>query len=383
MTDSAAILADLVAFDTTSALSNRPLIDHIAGRLDGVARAVHLVEDDATGKTGLIAAFGPEGPGGILLSGHTDVVPVQGQAWSSDPFTLDRREGNLYGRGTADMKGFIACCLNAVPTLANGNLGQPVYFAFSYDEEVGCLGTAPLLDRMKAEGIEPAMAIVGEPTEMTIATAHKGVQALRTTVIGREGHSSHPDTGANAIIAAAELIAYLQRCQKAAKDEADKTSGFKPPHTTFSVGTIEGGVAINVIPRSCSFTWEFRPMPGVDPAPIIKRYNSYAMEAVYPRMRVMAKDAAVETEILASVPGLEPREGNKAEALLAQLTGQNDRTVLSFAAEAGYFQQAGIDTVICGPGSIAQAHQADEFVAEEQLAACDALLAKLVRHASA
>lgn len=382
MPDTRAILADLVAFDTTSALSNRPLIDHVADRLSGAARAVHRVEDPVSGKTGLIAAFGPQGPGGLLLSGHTDVVPVAGQAWTSDPYRLTDRDGLLYGRGSADMKGFIACCLAAVPALAAAPLTRPVYFAFSYDEEVGCLGVAPLLSCLRANGMTPTMAIIGEPTEMTIATAHKGVHVLRTTVTGRDGHSSNPDGGANAIIAAAELITYLQRCQKAAKDEADKSSGFRPAHTTFSVGTIEGGTAVNIIPKQCSFTWEFRPMPGVDAELIIRRFQSYAMEAVYPRLRVMTRDAAIDTEVQASVPGLQPQDGNAAEALLARLTGETTRTVMSFATEAGHFQQAGIDAVICGPGSIAQAHKPDEFIDPAQLAACDALLARLVRHVS-
>ena len=371
------ILESLIGFRSISALSNRPMIDYLVEKIKPCARAIHIVESADGKKAGLIAAFGPDKPGGLLLSGHTDVVPVEGQQWESDPFKLRRAEGMLYGRGTADMKGFIASCLGQLSVLGDLDLKLPVYFAFSYDEEIGCLGTYPLLERMRKEGYSPTFVVVGEPTNMKIADGHKGIYHLKTRIRGREGHSSDPDKGANAILAAAELIGYMQRLQKTAKDSPHRSFHFSPPHTTISVGVIEGGTIDNIIPRDCWFSWQIRPIKDSEAVEIIKRLNSYAQEAILPRLRATAPEAKIETIIEVEVPGMEPVQESKICQIMAEITGEDKRIGLGYASEAGYFQKAGLDVVVCGPGLIEQAHRANEYVSETQLARCDQVLQQL------
>ena len=363
------ILRDLVAFDTTSYRSNLDLIEYVRDFLAAYSVDSHLVPSDDGRKANLFATVGASRPGGIVLSGHTDVVPVDGQDWSSDPFAVEERDGRLYGRGTADMKSFIACALASVPALVEAELPRPVHFAFSYDEEVGCLGVGRMIDAILETLPQPAAVIVGEPTSMRIAAAHKGICAMTTTVRGREAHSSRPQDGVNAIAAAADLVAAIYRIGDALA-ETERDDRFDPPFTSFNVGRIDGGDAINIIARECTLKWEFRPIPGADPDAILGRVEYYVARDLLPRMRARAPSTSVETVRDLLVPPFEAGDGSPAIAIARRATGDNDSGTLAFVTEASLFAKAGLPAVICGPGDIAQAHQPDEFVALDQLDAC-------------
>jgi acetylornithine deacetylase len=383
MTEAAvAILERLVAFDTVSAKSNLALVDWVADYLEGYGIASVLTRNAEATKANLFATIGPEigsgKRGGVILSGHTDVVPVEGQAWSSDPFRLETRDNRLYGRGTADMKGFIALVLAMVPRALARPLAIPLHLAFSYDEEVGCLGV-PALIRALPEGVaRPRLAIIGEPTGMRVANAHKGIHFLRTRVTGHEAHSSMPERGVNAIAAAAEIIAEIGRLATECRAAAPPGSRFDPPYTSFNIGRIAGGTAVNIIARDCTFEWEFRPVPGADGAALQRRIDDFITADLLPRLRAGHAHAAVETQTLALVPPLVPDPASPAEALARRLTGANEATTIAFATEAGLFQSAGIPAVICGPGSIEVAHQPNEYITREQLAAGAAFLDRLL-----
>jgi acetylornithine deacetylase len=373
-----AMIERLVGFDTTSSKSNMALIEDVAGYLAGLGVEAHvLVGEDGT-KANLFATVGPDG-GGICLSGHTDVVPVAGQDWDGDPFRLVERDGRLYGRGTADMKSFIAIALALVPEMTARPLARPIHFALSYDEEVGCLG-APHMIRELGEGLpRPDLVIVGEPTEMKVVNANKGIVAVTTTVTGLEAHSSLTDMGVNAIFHAAHLLQYLERLAEDFK--AARNEDFDPPYATVSVNVIEGGTALNIIPRRCFFRWDFRPLPETDIDAVIADYERFAADEVAPRMTAVHPDARIETRLGIVVPPLSPDPDSPAEALARRLTGANACHTASFAAEAGQFQQAGIPAVICGPGSIRQAHQPNEYITLDQVAAGEAFLRKVVDRA--
>lgn len=378
----------LVAFDTTSAKSNLALIDDVAEYLSSYGIATRLIYDETRTKANLYATIGPEEAGGIVLSGHTDVVPVAGQRWSSDPFTAVERQGKLHGRGTADMKSFIAVALALVPGMAARRLKIPVHLALSFDEEVGCIGVPSLIRELGRELPRPKLVIVGEPTEMKVIGAHKGIVAARTRVIGREGHSSAPHHGASAIMAAAELIRFLAKLSSELAARPSRPGSpdaeFDPPYTTIGVGTIEGGTALNIIPKECTFRWECRPLPGTqDGKEILDRFNAYAAERVTPRLKTISPEGGVFTEVSVTVPPLIPDPGSPAEALALSLSGENRSGVVAYGSEAGLFQGAGIPAVLCGPGSIAQAHQPDEFVSLDQLKACEAFLRRLIDHCTA
>ncbi len=365
-----------MAFDTTSAKSNLALIDFVRGYLDGQGVASTLAPSADGNKASLFATIGTNGDGGIGLSGHSDCVPVEGQAWSSDPFQLTRRDGKLYGRGTCDMKGFIACMLASVPMFAARQLREPLHLIVSYDEEVGCTGVRPMIARLGHDLPHPRAIIVGEPSSMTVIDAHKRIDAYRTVVTGREAHSALPELGVNAISAAAELIVELDRIgdEFAASASNDR---FEPPVSTMQVGTIEGGTAANIVPKSCRFQWQIRSLPSADPETVSDRLGRYGAETVLPRMQRNGLPAAINTTHLGSVPAFVAKPGSEAVGLARSLTGANATSTVSYGTEAGLFEQAGCPTVICGPGDIAQAHAADEFVAEAQLEACMAFLAKL------
>ena len=317
------------------------------------------------------------------MSGHTDVVPVAGQDWRSDPFRLEIRPADhgsdrLYGRGTADMKGFIALCLAMVPQALADPLEIPLHLAFSYDEEIGCLGVPELIRSLPEGAARPRLAIIGEPTDMQVANAHKGIHFLRTRVTGHEAHSSTPERGVNAIAAAAEIIAEVGRLAIESRAAARPESRFDPPYTSFNIGSIAGGTAVNIIARDCTFEWEFRPIPGEDGAALQRRIEKFITADLLPRMRAGHPDAAVETQTMARVPPLVPDPNSPAEALARQLTGANATTTIAFATEAGLFQAAGIPAIICGPGSIDVAHKPDEFITRDQLAAGEAFLDRLL-----
>jgi acetylornithine deacetylase len=379
----AAILERLVAFDTISAKSNLELIGWIADYLDGHGIKSVLTRNPEGTKANLFATIGPGERGGVILSGHTDVVPVEGQAWNSDPFRLETRPSDqgsdrLYGRGTADMKGFIALVLAMTPQALAQPLEIPLHLAFSYDEEVGCLGVPDLIRGLPKDAARPRLAIIGEPTEMQVANAHKGIHFLRTRITGREAHSSIPERGVNAIAAAAEIIAEIGRLAAECRAAAKADNGFDPPYTSFNIGRIAGGAAVNIIARDCAFEWEFRPVPGEDGAALQRRIDDFVTAELLPRMRAGHPDADVETRTIARVPPLVPDPASPAEALARRLTGANTTTTIAFATEAGLFQAAGIPAVICGPGSIDVAHKPDEYISREQLAAGEVFLDRLL-----
>ncbi|HVC56014.1 MAG TPA: acetylornithine deacetylase [Stellaceae bacterium] len=381
------ILDRLVAFDTTSSRSNLELIDWVGDYLGrhGIASALSSA---GAGKANLFATIGPAvgretGQGGVILSGHTDVVPVAGQQWQSDPFRLTERDGRLFGRGSADMKGFIALVLALVPLAARRALAVPLHLALTHDEETGCFGAPALIAALPDGAARPVMAIVGEPTAMQVANRQKGCAFFRTRVTGRDGHSSAPERGVNAIIAAGEIIAEIARLAAEAKGRARPDSGFDPPHTTLSVGTIAGGTAVNIIARQCAFDWDLRNLPDDDAAALKARIDRFIAADLLPRMRRVYPEAAIATETIVAVPPLLAVPGSPAEALARRLTGANTATTISFATEAGLYQQAGIPAIVCGPGSIAVAHQPDEFISRAELAAGAAFLDRLLDWATA
>jgi acetylornithine deacetylase len=374
---SPAMIERLVGFDTTSHKSNLELIDWVEAYLAELGVAARRTYDAERRKANLFATIGPDIAGGIILSGHSDVVPVTGQAWDSDPFRVVEREGRLYGRGTADMKSFLAIALALVPEFLTRDLKRPLHLALSYDEEVSCLGVVGLIDDLLANLPRPAMVIIGEPSDMNIVNAHKGALGFRTSITGQAAHSSQPHRGANAIFAAARLIGFLQALGREKRAEAAPDSGFEPPYTTIQVGVIEGGSALNIIPASCSFAWECRSLPGDDGEALLRRFEDFAETEVLPELREFAPGATITTTRHANVPPLAPEDAGPAEALLRHLTGANRSHVVSFATEGGLFQRAGLSTVICGPGSVDQAHQPNEYVELSQVAACESLLRRL------
>jgi acetylornithine deacetylase len=375
------ILDRLVAFDTVSANSNLALIDWVADYLAGHGVAAER-SSAFDGKANLYATIGPSEAGGVLLSGHTDVVPVAGQAWQSDPFRLGERDGRLHGRGSADMKGFLALVLALVPAAAAGRLKVPLHLAFTHDEETGCFGAPALIRALPAGIARPRLAIVGEPTAMQVANRQKGCGFFRTRITGKDGHSSAPGRGVNAIVAAAEIIAEIRRLAAAAERRARPDSGFDPPHTTLSVGTIRGGAAVNIIARECEFEWDLRNIPDDDAAALKAQIDEFIAADLLPRMRAVHAGAAVETETIVNVPPLLPAAGSPAEALARRLTGATRTTTVSFATEAGLYQQAGIPAIVCGPGSISVAHQPDEYITRAELAAGQSFLDRLLAWAA-
>jgi acetylornithine deacetylase len=373
------LISRLVSFDTTSRNSNLEIIGFIEDYLDRQGVTSIRVDYQAGTKTNLYATIGPDEPGGIVLSGHTDVVPVDGQDWSSDPFTVTERDGALYGRGTADMKGFLAVALAAVPMFRNTALKRPIHLAFSCDEEVGCRGVRPLIQHVAAHLPKPAAVIVGEPTMMQVVDMHKTALSFETEVTGHEAHSSAAHQGVNAIMVAGELIHELNRIQRELISRADPGLGFDPPYTTISIGTITGGTAKNIVPRRCSFVWETRLLPGDDAGEVPDKLRKFA-EGLLPEMKAVAKDGSILTRIFNSVPGLKPDAASPALNLALALTGGNDTSAVSYATEAGLFQEAGMAAIICGPGSIDQAHKPDEFIARSELERCEGFMRRLAQY---
>ncbi len=371
------ILAKLVSFNTESSRSNRALIDFVAAYLEhhGIP---YVIAPDSTGeKAALYATIGPAVDGGVVLSGHTDVVPVEGQAWSSDPFTLRREGTRLYGRGACDMKGFDAVCLALAPELSRLPLKAPIHILLSYDEETTCLGVMDVVAMMGQTQPRPRAVIVGEPTSMQVADAHKSVAAFRTTVEGFEVHSSNPRAGVNAIVGGAELVGELERIGAELAERGDPTGRFFPAYTTVQVGTITGGTARNITARACELYWEYRGVPGLDDTEIPARMQRYAEEQVIPRLQRFGGTARVRTEMEIFVPGLAPDPGSVAETLALKLANSNRTITVAYGSEAGRFQKAGIPTVLCGPGDIAQAHQPDEYIEISELRACEAFVRAL------
>ncbi len=371
------ILADLIAFPTVSADSNLEMIDYIAGHLNACGAAVQLFRDPSGRKANLFATLGPQCDGGIVLSGHTDVVPVSDQQWATDPFKMVARDGRLYGRGSCDMKGFIAATLAMAPTFAQAVRDRPLHFALTYDEEVGCIGAGHLARSLGEMGLRPGVAIIGEPTGMRIIEGHKGCYEYTTRFQGLEGHGSAPDQGVNAVEYAARYVALLLELKDQLRAMAPPGSRFDPPWTTVNVGAMSGGTVHNVIAPMAQVRWEMRPVQRSDADFVKGRLHRYCRDELLPRMQAVFPDAAIETEVVGEVDGLVPSLENEARAILAELTGRNAADVVPFGTEAGIFQSLGMDVVICGPGSIEQAHKADEYVSAAQLGQCLAMLGKL------
>ena len=376
------MLARLIAFDTVSAKSNLALIDFVVDYLAAHGIESTLIHNEDRSKADLFATIGPNEANGVVLSGHSDVVPVTGQAWSDDPFEMVQRDGRFYGRGTTDMKGFIAVVLAAVPTLKKQRPIRPIHIVLSYDEEVGCLGIRPLLAKLGKSLPKPAIAIVGEPTEMRPVSANKGVFGFETTVTGVAAHSSAPELGVNAIVHGAAVVAYLNEMATKWRTEGPQDDRFHPPFTSSNIGLIDGGNALNIIPAHCTIRWEFRPIPAADAAAMQGEVERHFAEVILPGMRAVHPEPDIVTRVSAAVPGLETPEDSPAVRLVSRLTGANRSYAVSYGAEAGLYSQQEISTVICGPGNIAQAHQPDEWLAKEQLAQCAAFVDKLAAWAA-
>jgi acetylornithine deacetylase len=376
------LLATLLGFDTTSSKSNLALITFVEDYLKSHGIGSLRIPSPDGVKADLFATIGGTGNCGIGLSGHSDCVPVEGQRWTSDPFTLTARDGKLYGRGSCDMKGFLACVLASVPLFKTRALKEPVHVIFSYDEEVGCTGVRPLIARLGKDLPRPRAIIVGEPTSMQVIDAHKRIDAYRTRVTGREAHSSLPALGVNAISAAAALVHELDRIgADIARREND--GRFEPPHSTVSVGIIRGGTASNLVPKLCEFQWQVRSLPQAKPGEAPRDLAAFAEKALLPEMKQVTSEAAIETTETNTVPAFVARKASEAVTLALKLTGAMETRAVSYTTEAGLFEQAGCPAVICGPGDIAQAHAADEFVSVEQLDACMAFLAALAKELGA
>ncbi|WP_309092654.1 acetylornithine deacetylase [Phenylobacterium sp.] len=376
------LLAKLVGFDTTSRGSNLALIEWVESYLDGLGVAHRRVPNADGTKSNLIATIGPSDPGGVVLSGHTDVVPVDGQPWSTDPWTVVERDGRLYGRGTCDMKGFLALALAAAPELSQ-TARRPVHLAFSFDEEIGCLGAPLMIDVIKRELPPPALVVVGEPTDMVAVNGHKGIATFKVTVTGRESHSSQTQQGVSAVMAAARLMNSLTDLSERLEREADPASPFTPKGATLTIGMVEGGTAHNIIARHCAFVFDLRCPPGLSAEGVLKDFRAEvaAMDAA---LKARAPEAGVVLEKRTDVPPFAPEPGGTAEAFARRLAGDNGPPrVVAFAAEAGQFQQAGFSTVICGPGSIAQAHQPDEYVEVSQMQRGASFMRRLIEWAEA
>jgi acetylornithine deacetylase len=371
------LLDRMVSFDTTSRNSNLPLIAFIREYLDGLGVTYRVSTDAAGRKAALHAVIGPQQAGGLALSGHVDTVPVEGQAWTGDPFALRRKDGKLFARGSCDMKGFVAACLAAVPDIQASKLARPLHLFISYDEEVGCDGVKRLIQDLGASGLRPDLCVVGEPSRMKPILAHKGKLDLRVTVRGLTGHSSEPSKGVNAVQAAGEAIAWIAREARRLAVEGPFEDGFDPPHTTIHVGTVEGGTILNIIPEHAAFTMEFRFIPGDSPRLRLEGMQAWIAEAIEPAMKAVHPDCGFAYEIALEMPGMALPADHALTTVVKQLAGTNSAGKVSYGTEGGFFENAGIPTIICGPGDIAQAHQPDEWIAESELEACDRFIRRL------
>ena len=372
MSRSRALLQTLVGFDTTSRESNLRLIAFVRDYLASHGVASELIYNDARTKANLFASIGPVEVPGIVLSGHTDVVPVDGQPWSVPPFELTERDGRLFGRGTADMKGYIACVLALVPALVAATLRRPVHIALSYDEEVGCLGVRSLLSVLAQRPVKPMLCIIGEPTELKPVLGHKGKLAMRCDVHGAACHSAYAPHGVNAIEHAAELIGELGRIGQRLRDKQD--ARFDPPFSTVQTGVIGGGKALNIVPADCRFDFEVRALPGQAPQAVADELRAYAEQQVLPRMQAVSAQSAIRFTELSAYPGLMTDQQSEATELIAAFCGSRAFGTVAFGTEGGLFDAVGIPTVVCGPGSMDQGHKPDEFVSVAQLAQCDQML---------
>ena len=374
--DTIRMIETLVGFPTVSRDSNLELIDYVREYLRACDAEVRLTFDDDRRKANLFATLGPRSTGGLVLSGHTDVVPVDSQRWDTDPFRLVQSDGRLYGRGTSDMKSYIAIALALLPRYVAG-LNRPIHLALSYDEEVGCLGVGRLIEDLQRSNVRPSGCVVGEPTLMHPVVAHKGKKSYRCAVRGLAAHSAYAPSAVNAVEAAAEAVAYLKRMARRSRDKGPYDHGFDVPHTTVHTGVMRGGTALNIVPNECSFDFEFRYLPSADPEALFDEFQGYVKSEIEPEMRDLDPKSGFEFVLLSEIPALDTSAETEIVALVQELTGNNDVGKVSYGTEASQFHRAGIPAVVCGPGSIEQAHRPNEYVAVEQVEACELFLGRL------
>ncbi|WP_040173828.1 acetylornithine deacetylase [Phaeobacter piscinae] len=377
MEQTTGILSDLIAFPTVSADSNLEMIAYLANRLEDCGARVDVMFDASGQKANLFATLGPETDGGIVLSGHSDVVPVTDQDWTSDPFAMVERDGRLYGRGTCDMKGFIAATLAMAPEFAAQISRRPIHFAFTYDEEVGCIGAGHLVQALRERELKPRLALIGEPTSMRVVEGHKGCHEYSTRFQGLEGHGSDPGRGVNAVEYAARYVNRLLDLRGDLQQRTPPDSRFDPPWTTLNIGALNGGSAHNVIASKAQVDWEMRPVQPSDADHVKDTMARYCRDTLLPAMQAIYPEASIETEVVGEVAGLTPTSQNEARELMAELLGSNAAELVPFGTEAGLFQALGLDVVVCGPGAIAQAHKADEYLSLDQLSDCLRMLERL------
>lgn len=384
MTDTRELLARLIAFPSVSRASNLDLIGFVADHLRQNGIVAELISNEDGSKASLYAAIGPaDVAGGVLLSGHTDVVPTDAQTWTTgDPFAMEERAGRLVGRGATDMKGFIASVLSAVPQMVGSPLRRPIYLAFSYDEEIGCVGVRPMLEWLRSRQFSPQLCIVGEPTQMTVATAHKGKLAARCTCRGITTHSALAPQGLNAIVMATKVIDLIESLQMDMRSKGSHDPSYSVPYSTLHVGTIAGGTALNIVPSECCFDFEIRNVPGDDPLELVNRLRNAIAEQLSETHKRFPQ-ANIDVQITNAYPALSTSASDPMVSLVRELAQAPATTKLDFGTEAGLYQQAlGCPVVVCGPGSMEQGHKADEFILVEQLALCDAFLSRLVAYAA-
>ncbi|HVI50235.1 MAG TPA: acetylornithine deacetylase [Candidatus Sulfotelmatobacter sp.] len=374
------VLERLIAFDTTSHRSNLDAIAFIKDRLEALGAQTRLTFDDERRKANLYAVIGDPDVPGIMLSGHTDVVPTEGQDWSQDPYVLTERDGKLFGRGTSDMKGFIAIALTLAPEFVRRGLKTPLAFSFSFDEEIGCMGVRRLIADLSTLPVKPKLCIVGEPTLMKVIAGHKGKRSLRCHVHGKECHSALNDQGVNAVEAAAEVIAKIRQLQRKIRTDGPFDPAYDPPYTTLHTGVVQGGKALNIVPRDCWFDFEIRSLPQQGPDALHDEIMDFARRYVEPEMKDVDPRSGFDFRTVNDTAGFDLPDDHPAVRFVSNLTGENEIGRVSFGTEAGLFNDVGVPTVVCGPGSIEQAHKPDEFVALEQLALGEAFLCRLMDH---
>jgi len=378
------ILSSLVGFDTTSRNTNRPLIDWVERYVQPFGASVERVDaPDGQPKTNLYMTFGPAGVPGYILSGHTDVVPVDGQPWSTDPFTLTIRDGRAYGRGSTDMKGFLACCLAAAPALAKAPLKTPIHLAFSYDEEVGCTGVRPLIAELARKPVLPLGAFIGEPSSMQPIIGHKGGQRARVTIRGKSCHSSLAPHGVNAVEWGARLIAHIRDIADRTAREGARDELYDVPYTTLHCGIFHGGIASNIVPDEAYFNFEVRAIGGEKAMPYVEEVMAYARDVLEPPMKAIDPDAGFDFDLAPDIPALQTAPEADITALAKQLARRNDHAKVAYGTEASLFQEnGGIASIVVGPGNIEQAHKPDEFIEIAELERCNAFIARLIEHCS-
>lgn len=372
------LLEKLVGFDTVSARSNLELIHFVRDYMAEHGVEARVLPNPEGTKANLWATVGPAQEGGVALSGHTDVVPVEGQPWDSDPFTLTQKGSRLYGRGTCDMKAFPATALSLLPEMTAQPLRRPIHFALSFDEEVGCQGAPGMIREIGESLPKPSVVIIGEPTDMKVVSAHKGMFFFRIAVTGKEAHSSQTHRGVSAVMTGARLIARLGEMAARLRDNADPACKFTPPYTTIHVGQVNGGTAPNIISRHCEFICDIRNLPEDFPEDLHEEFVAWYTSEILPEMHAVDPATGIESEIITVVPGLREERDSEAEAFVRQITGDNDTLYVPYGTEAGQFQEAGMAVVVCGPGSIDQAHQPNEFIERDQIVQCEDFLRKVI-----